>query len=198
MIDRPDGSGTLAVRRLRVPLNEPTRDGDDIPSLLTTVPVEAADACTLARLYRERWTIEKAFLHWIVQRRCEINTLAYPPAALFGLVLAVVADNGLAVIKATLRQVYGAEAIDARVSGDYLVHEMARVAETLIEPRDGAVLQTLTLATRAAWLITTAGHAQLRKYRKHPRGPRKPPSRERTIPANPMFPVMGFLFSEIA
>lgn len=49
-----------------------------------TVPVWTADACTLARLYRERWTLENAFLHLTVQPRREIDALAYPPAALFG------------------------------------------------------------------------------------------------------------------
>ncbi len=37
------------------------------------------------------------------------------------------------------------------------------------------VFQTLTRVTMAAWLLTTAEHVQLRKYRKHPRGPKKPP-----------------------
>ncbi|MBK8184255.1 MAG: hypothetical protein IPK63_15785 [Candidatus Competibacteraceae bacterium] len=100
----------------------------------------------MARLYRERWTLEKAFLHLTLQLRCEIDTLAYPRRPCSGLAMAVVAYNGLAVIKATLRQVHGAEAIDDGVSGYYLVHEMARVAEsleTLVRPRDWAVFQTL-------------------------------------------------------
>lgn len=196
LIDHPDGSGTLAVRRLCLQLNEPTRDGDDTLYLLTTVPVEAADARTLARLYRERWTLEKAFLHLTVQLRCEINTLAYPPAALFGLAMAVVAYNGLAVVKATLRQVHGAAAIDDGISGYYLVNEMARVAEsleTLIEPRDWAVFQTSPLATMAAWLITTAEQVQLRKYRKHPRGPKKPPVKRAHDPHRPHVSVARLL-----
>ena len=63
-------------------LREPTRDGDDTLHLLSTVPAAAVDARALARLYRERWTLEKAFLHLTAQLRCEIDTLAYPPAAL--------------------------------------------------------------------------------------------------------------------
>jgi hypothetical protein len=178
LIDAPDGSGTLEVRRIRLELHQPTREGDDTLYLLSTVPAAAADACTLARPYRERWTLEKAFLQLTVQLRCEINTLAYPPAALFGLALAVVAYHGLAVVKATLRQVYGTAAIDEGVSGYYLVNEMARVAErleTLVEPRDWTVFQTLTLAAMAAWLVETAQWVQLCKYRKHPRGPKKLP-----------------------
>ena len=188
LIDAPAGSGTLEVRRIRLELHQPTRDGDDTLYLLTTLPAAAVDACTLARLDRERWTLEKAFVHLTVQLRCELNTLAYPPAALFGLVMAVVAYNGLAVVKATLRQVHGAAAIDTGVSGYYLVHDMARVTEsleTLVEPRDWAVFQTLPLATMAAWLIATAERVQLRKYRKHPRGPTKPAVKRTHDPHRP-------------
>src|SRR5512143_988915 len=196
LLDHPEGPGTLEVRRIRLELNEPTREGETELYLLTTVPVEAADACTLARLYRERWTLEKAFLHLTVQLRCEINTLAYPPAALFRLAMAGVAYNVLAVVKATLRQVYGAEAIDEGVSGYYLVNEMATVAQSLqilVEPEDWAVFQTLTLAAMVTWLIETAGRVQLRKYRKHPRGPKKPPLRREHNPQRPHVSVARIL-----
>ncbi|MDS4021251.1 MAG: hypothetical protein RKR03_12200 [Candidatus Competibacter sp.] len=49
------------MRRIRPDLHQPTRDGDDTLYLLTTVPATAVDACTLARLFRERWTLENAF-----------------------------------------------------------------------------------------------------------------------------------------
>lgn len=135
-------------------------------------------------------------MHLTVQLRCEINTLAYPPAALFGLAMAVVAYNVLAVVKATLRRVYGAEAIDEGVSGYYMVNEMAHVAEsleTLVEPEDWAVFQTLTLAAMATWLIETAGRVQLRKYRKHPRGPKKPPVKREHDPKRPHVSVARVL-----
>ena len=196
LIDHPEGPGTLEVRRIRLELHEPTREGETELYLLTTVPLEAANACTLARLYRERWTLEKAFLQLTVQLRCEINTLAYPPAALFGLAMAVVAYNVLAVVKATLRHVYGAAAIDEGVSGYYMVNEMATVAqslETLVAPEDWAVFQTLTLAAMATWLIETAGRVQLRKYRKHPRGPKKPPLKREHDPQRPHVSVARVL-----
>ena len=196
LIDNPEGPGILEVRRIRLELNEPTREGETELYLLSTVPAEAADACTLARLYCERWTLEKAFLHLTVQLRCEINTLAYPSAALFGLAMAVVAYNVLAVVKATLRQVYGVEAIDEGVSGYYMVNEMANVAEsleTIVEPQDWAVFQTLTLAAMATWLIETAGRVQLRKYRKHPRGPKKPPVKRKHDPQRPHVSVARVL-----
>lgn len=196
LVDHPDGPETLEVRRIRLTLYEPTREGETELYLLTTVPLAAADACTLARLYRERWTLEKAFLHLTVQLRCEINTLAYPPAALFGLAVAVVAYNVLAVVKATLRQVYGVDAIDEGISGYYLVNEMANVAEsleTLVEPEEWAVFQTLTPAAMAVWLVETAGRVQLRKYRKHPRRPKKPPVKREHDPQRPHVSVARML-----
>ena len=110
--------------------------------------------------------------------------------------MAVVAYNVLAVVKATLRHVYGAEAIDAGVSGYYLVNEMAHVAqslETLVEPEDWALFQTLTLAAMASWLIETAGRVQLRKYRKHPRGPKKAPLKRARDPQRPHVSVARVL-----
>ena len=95
----------------------------------------------------------------------------------------------LAVVKATLRQVYGANAIDEGISGYYLVNEMGNVAEsleTLVEPDDWAVFQTLTAAAMAAWLVETAGRVQLRKYRKHPRRPKKPPVKREHDPQRPV------------
>ena len=196
LLDHPDGPDTLEMRRIRLTLHEPTREGETELYLLTTVPLAAADACTLARLYRERWTLEKAFLHLTVQLRCEINTLAYPPAALFGLAVAVVAYNVLSVVKATLRRVYGVDAVDEGISGYYLVNEMANVAEsleTLVEPDDWAVFQTLTVAAMAAWLVETARRVQLRKYRKHPRRPKKPPVKREHNPQRPHVSVARML-----
>jgi len=146
---RPDGSGpgSAADSPGTAP---PTRDGDDTLSRLTTVPAAAVDACTLARLYASAgpW---RSFLHLTVQLRGELNPWPIPrrPGSVGD---GGGAYNGLAVVKATLRQVHGAAAIDAGVSGYYLVHEMAWVTErleTLVEPRDWAVFQTLPLATMA-------------------------------------------------
>ena len=103
VIDAPDGSGTLAVRRIRLDLHPPTRAGANPVDLRTPLPAAAADACTGARLYRARGTLENAFLPLTRPRRCAIDPLAYPPAAGFGLAMAVVASHGRAVVKATLR-----------------------------------------------------------------------------------------------
>src|SRR5512144_193438 len=177
--DKTEG---LELRRIRIALEQPTRDGETLIYLLTTLPAEAADALTLAELYLARWTIETAFLRLTVELRCEIDTLGYPRAGLFGFAVAAVAFNVLAVVKAALRRVQGAERIDETVSSYYPANEIANVTEALIpvlDPEDWVVFQTLSLAVMAAWLLQLAGQVNLRKYRKHPRGPKKtPPKRE--------------------
>ena len=49
----------VKLRRIRVELGVPTRHGETELYLLSTVPERVADAPTLARLYRQRWTIER-------------------------------------------------------------------------------------------------------------------------------------------
>ena len=56
--------------------------------------------------------------------RCEIDTLAYPKAALFGFCTAVVAYNVLAVVRAALGAEHGPEVVEAKVSNYYLAHEV--------------------------------------------------------------------------
>jgi IS4 transposase len=178
----------LVLRRIRIALDKPTRNGETTLYLLTTLPLEAADALTVAKLYLTRWTIETAFLRLTVELRCEINTLGYPRAALFGFACAAVAFNVLAVVKAALRHAHGVEVVDQSVSSYYLALEMANVAEslaTVLDPPDWAVFQTLSLAVLAAWLVQLAGRVHLHKYRKHPRGPKKPPPERVHDPKRP-------------
>lgn len=131
-----------------------------------------------------------------MELRCEINTLGYPRAALFGFACAAVAFNVLAVVKAALRQAHGREVVDQSVSSYYLALEMANVAESLtpvLDPQDWTVFQTLSLAVMAAGLVQTAGRVKLRKYRKHPRGLKKPPPERVHDPQRPHVAVARIL-----
>ena len=78
-------------RRIRVELDQSTRDGDRVIYILTNLPRKVASAKTVARLYRKRWTLETAFQELEGHLHSEINTLGYPKAALFGFCLALVA-----------------------------------------------------------------------------------------------------------
>ncbi|EXJ10663.1 hypothetical protein D779_0361 [Imhoffiella purpurea] len=110
--------------------------------------------------------------------------------------MAIVAYNALAVIKAALRQVHGAETIDTQVSGYYLVNEMARVSdslETLVTPEEWGEFPPLSPDAMAAWLLATAQHVQLRKYRKHSRAPKKPAPARTHDPTKPHVSVARLL-----
>jgi hypothetical protein len=185
----------LRLRRIRIRLDRPTRNGESTLYLLSTVPPELADARTLADLYRGRWTLEKAFLHLTLELRCEIDTLAYPPAALFGLACAVVAFNGLGVVKAALRAAHGLEAVE-QVSGYYLAIELGNVAESLdamLDAQDWAVFHIVPLATFAAWLRAQAARIDLRRDRKSRRGPKKPAPQKCHDPKRPHVSVARVL-----
>ena len=191
--DEPEG---LELRRIRIELDQPTREGETTLYLLSTVPPAAAAACRLAELYLTRWTIETAFLRLTVELRCEIDTLGYPRAALFGFAVAVVAFNVLAVVKAALRRAHGVELIEQTLSSYYLANEIANVAEALIQvldSEDWAVFQTLSVVAMAAWLLELAEQVNLRKYRKHPRGPKKTPPKREHDPQRPHVSVARIL-----
>src|SRR2546425_4243869 len=118
--------GAHLFRRIRVKLDQATRDGDRVLYLLTNVPLRKASAKRVARLYRKRWTLETAFQHLEAYFHSEINTLGYPKAALFGFCLALVAYNMLAVVMAALRSVHGAESIDRELSLYYVANDIAQ------------------------------------------------------------------------
>jgi len=183
-----DGEPGIILRRIRVELDTPDRNGERILSLLTHIPVEKADAQTLAALYRKRWRIEVAFLQMTVQLRCEINTLGYPRAALFGFSVAAVAFNTVAVVMAALRVAHPKTDIQADISTYYIANEMANMAEsldTIIDPEDWQPVREATIPELGVWLLLLAGRAQLRKYTKHPRGQKKPAPTRKNDPAKP-------------
>jgi hypothetical protein len=92
----------LVVRRITVELDNPTRDGDTEIHLLTNLP-EKVPAGRIAEVYRSRWQIETAFAKLTTVLKCELNTLGYPDAALFGFSLAVVMYNAVSTVLAALR-----------------------------------------------------------------------------------------------
>lgn len=107
----PDGA-ELSVRRVRLTLDAPTRDGDGVIEVLTNLPAEVAIASVVAELYRGRWSVEGLFLRLTTVLKCEVNTLGYPPAALFGFCVALAAGNVYAGVKGALRAAHGAVVAD--------------------------------------------------------------------------------------
>src|SRR5260370_15338339 len=113
-LENADGS-TLIARRIKVKLEQATRDGEWELFILTNLPWEEIDALTVARLYRRRWTIETMFQELALTLASEIDTLCYPRAALFGLCVGLGAYNILSAVKAALAQVHGAGNVEEEV-----------------------------------------------------------------------------------
>ncbi len=164
-----------AFRRIRLALKTATRDGDLELAIISNLPKTAASAPEIADSYRTRWTIETAFQHLAEHLHSELNTLGYPPAALFGFCVALVAYMLLQVTRAALSYEHGVETVDQLVSGYYLAGEVSRIYGGMmiaLPDPEWYIFRTMSTAEFVAELIRIASHATLSQYRKHPRGPK--------------------------
>ncbi len=78
----------------------------------------------------------------------------YPPAALFGFCVALASGNVYAGVKAAVRAAHG--------------------AEVAVPEETWAVIGGWSVGQMADWLVGLARRANLRRYRKATRGPKKP------------------------
>ena len=176
---RDDQGQALEVRRITVALDQPTRDGDTEIHILTNLPAKEVPAVRVAEVYRKRWTIEGLFFEASEALSCEIDTLCYPKAALFAFCLGLLACNAVALLKAALRAEHGEEAVSQQVSAYYLVLEIRQTYAGMmvaIPPAYWSIFEGLNDARMARALREIASHVSIRRYRKAPRGPKKPPS----------------------
>lgn len=165
-------------RLIRVALKKPTRDGETTIRLLTNLSKSAANAKQVAELYRRRWEIETTFQKLEKHLNSEVNSLGYPKAALFAFCVALVAYNGLAVVAAALRRIHGDDVIAQKVSGFYIAGEITRGYEAVmfaIRPQEWSRLRQLSDDDHRDLLLKIAATVDLSKYKKHVRGPKKPP-----------------------
>lgn len=175
----PDTGTRLRLRRIEVRLHTKTRDGDRTIALLTNLPKTIA-AVHLAEIYRERWTIEKHFQFLTESLHCELSGLSQPRAALFAFAMALLAANALAVVRASLRSVHGADA-EAEVSGYYLADEIAHDYRTLMKylpAEQWTGWRELSASALAALLRSLAQHVNLKALTRSRRGPKLPPKRK--------------------
>jgi IS4 transposase len=181
------GSG-FECRCIVVQLYQPLRDGSTELRVLTNVPAKRLSAKRALKLYHTRWRIETAFQELTENLRCEIHTLAHPKAALFAFALAVAAYNILVIVRAALA---GADATttsakeqgEGGLSSYYLATEVAATTEGMliaVPEESWERLVKMSLTTFAAWLAAVAAGAKLGRYRKSPRGPKKPTTVRRT------------------
>ena len=167
------GGRVLRMRQVRVRLRRPTEDGDAEVEILTNLPAKVS-AKKVAAVYLKRWRIEGAFHELTVALNCEVNTLGYPRAALFGFCVAVAAYNVLAVLKAALRAVHGEKKVQEEVSGYYLALEWAMVYPGMmiaLPASEWEVFGRMSGAELAGHLRDWAGKINLERVKKAP--PRK-------------------------
>jgi Transposase DDE domain len=185
MLSADDGQ-LLKVRRVKVCLEQPNRDGDreifiltNLPSdspVLAHTPTKVVGGLLIAQLYRKRWKLETLFQVLTENLCCEINTLGYPKAALFTFCIALVAYNVLSTVKAALRSFHGTDKIETEVSTYYLANEIKgtyRGMMIAIPPEQWCVFQNMTFTELSQTLKHLASLVKLRAFRRHPRSPKK-------------------------
>lgn len=172
-----DEEGHLSqLRRIKVVLEETTRDGDSEIFILTTLSSTVATGLTIAQLYRHRWSIETLFQVLTDIFNCEIKTLGYPKAALFAFCVALVSYNVLSVVLAALRSVHGIEKIEQEVSSYYLADEIRgtyRGMMIAIAPPEWQVFNQINLINLTQILKHLATKVNLAVFLSHPRSTKK-------------------------
>lgn len=166
----------LVLRRIIVRLDEPTENGETEIRLLTNLP-RRVSASKIARLYRQRWSIERHFDLLKNSLHGQVESLGQPRAAIFVLCMSMVAGNALAVVQGAIRAIHGDEETK-KLSGFYLADEIAgnyRAIDALI-PR----LQFERLSKQRPphfwkWCLRVARDIRPRAFYAHPRGPKHPP-----------------------
>jgi hypothetical protein len=109
---------------------------------------------------------------------CEIDTLCYPKAALFAFCLGLLACNAVALLKAALRAEHGEDVVSERLSAYYLVLEIRQTYAGMmvaIPPGYWSVFEGFDDTQMAQVLGGIARRVSIDRYRKTPRGPKKPP-----------------------
>lgn len=188
---RGEGGRELLLRRIDVELDQVTRDGDPTVSLLSNLPAEGPGAvCGLriAELYRGRWKIETAFQELAEHFDSEINALGYPRAALFGFCVALVLYNAVSLMRAALAGAHGAEKIEKEVSSYYIAAELRTTSRGMmisVPEEHWEVFVTMPPEQFVAVMLMLAGKVNLRHFKKHPRGPKKPQPPRIYDPAHP-------------
>jgi hypothetical protein len=192
---RNDQDELVYLRRVVVDLDEPTQDGDTYIAVLCNLPEADADARAVAKLYRRRWTIEHAFEDLALALECEINTLCYPKAGLFGFCVGLVVYNLMGVVKGALRGVHG-EAEAEQMSAYYMADEMGGVYRGMMiavpEP-EWQVFAQMSAEDFARVLVQLAKKINLERFRKHSRGPKKSRNKRHYDPSHPHVSVARIL-----
>ncbi len=179
---------SMKARRITIELDQPNRQGDTEIHLLTNLP-QRVDARCIAEVYRKRWTIETAFMHLAISLRGEVNTLAYPRAALFGFAIALMLYNVLSVTRAAIEAANPAKieraakarrkvslyALAEEIAGTYRGMRIAIPSEHWQK-----TFASMTADALAKSLLEIAGRVEVEQYLSYPRNARHPPPKRQS------------------
>lgn len=172
------GDEELHLRRVAIRLDTPTRDGDTEMAMIVNLP-KSVDACTVADLYRRRWTIESLFARVERNLQSEIAALGYPRAAIFGFGVALVATNAFAVVHAAMEAAKASipEAMEMPLS-DFAIVEEARAVQrgmdVMLDEKAWEPFHIMAPRAFARRLMGWTVHIDWPCFRKSVRGPKKP------------------------
>lgn len=176
-VQLPDGSWSQ-IRRVTIVLKKKTRNGDTTLNLLTNLPARVS-AVKITIVYRTRWKIETCLGYLSQALNAEIKTLCYPGAAGLCFCLALTLFNMMSMLKVLIAK-YGKQpdpATPIELSYYYLAHEIAECQagmNIVFLDRDWKKYSDMTTSVFAKWMKSIAMQAELKRYRKHARGPNKP------------------------
>ncbi len=173
---------TRTVRRITVELGKPTRDGDRELHVFGDPTREQASAAKIAAPYGRRWTIGVVFLELQTALSCEVETLGYPKAALFAFCVALLLQNTFSLLAGSLRSAHGTAKIDQEVSGVRLAQGLRKAYDGMmvqIPPVHWEGLSQMSVQQFARRLKAWAARLNLTRYRKTPRGRKRPPPKRK-------------------
>jgi hypothetical protein len=127
-------------------------------------------------IYRDRWNVETLFQTVTENFNSEIQTLAYPKAALFSLAMAFATYNILATIRAVLGSVHGVGKVEAGLSDYYLVDEIQGTYRGMmisIPASHWQVFETFSVTQIGKVLQYLAQYVNLKRFLKATRGEKK-------------------------
>jgi IS4 transposase len=173
-----DSEGTpIAVRLVTVLLDKTTRDGDHEIAIVTNLSSAVASATAITELYRKRWTLETMFLTLTQILEGEIPALGHPRAALLGFGVALVSYNVYSTVQAALRAEFGAEKVEAELSGYAVANEVQYAMggmDIAVKATTWKAFQKMTPEKLGSEMRRYASHVNLQRFKRTTRGPKKP------------------------
>jgi IS4 transposase len=172
-----EAGNTVTLRRIELHLAEPTAGGKTLIRLLTNLPKRRFTVRKIARLYRQRWTIESLFQRLESVLHSEVKTLGHPRAALLAFGIAVLAYNVLTVVQAAVSKVHEDQLLESGIelSPFYFAVEVRACYEGMmmaVSPAGWKQYDRMDASKLSDALLEIAAHAKLKALRKSPRGPK--------------------------